>query len=217
MPPRQRQRFPLSDLSTPQTAEIALEAIGTIYRIAASRETRSGLTLDRLGGFLLAEMENSKTLLIVWHSRTGTARAMADAAMEEASMTARLLRAEETQPGDLLDAGGYLFICPENLASMTGMMKEMFDRCYYPVLGRLEGRPFATAIAAGSDGEGAQRQMDRIAKGWRLKRVAEPLIVNTDAQTPKEILAEKTVCNEELTACRDLCAALAEGLRQGVF
>ena len=114
-------------------------------------------------------------------------------------------------------SGAYLFVCPENLATMSGMMKEMFDRCYYPVLGRIEGRPFATAIAAGSDGEGAQRQIDRIAKGWRLKRVAEPLIVNTSAQTPDEILAEKTVACEELRKCRELGEALAEGLRQGIF
>ena len=48
-------------------------------------------------------------------------------------------------------------------------MKEMFDRCYYPCLGKLEGRPYATIICAGSDGENAQRQLDRIATGWRLR------------------------------------------------
>ena len=70
---------------------------------------------------------------------------------------------------------------------------------------------------AGSDGEGAQRQLDRIAKGWRLKRVAQPLIVNTASQTPEEILSEKTVDPKELGKCRELGSALAEGLRQGVF
>ncbi len=162
-------------------------------------------------------MEPVQTLLVIWHSRTGTARAMADAAMEDAGDTALLLAAEAVQPADLLAAGGYLFICPENLATMSGMMKEMFDRCYYPVLGKIEGRPYATAIAAGSDGEGAQRQIDRIATGWRLKRVAEHLIVNTAAQQPEDILADKIVDRQELVKCRDLGAGLAEGLRQGVF
>jgi multimeric flavodoxin WrbA len=117
----------------------------------------------------------------------------------------------------LLGAGGYLFVCPENLASMTGMMKEMFDRCYYPVLGRIEGRAYATMIAAGSDGEGAQRQIDRIATGWRLQRVAEPLIVNLSAQTPEAILAPKTVPANELGRCREIGAAMAEGLALGIF
>ena len=105
-------------------------------------------------------------LLIIWHSRTGTSEQLAAAACEGAGEGAQLLRACDTAPDDLLAAGGYLFCCPENLASMSGEMKEMFDRCYYPVLGRIEGRPYATVIAAGSDGEGAQRQLDRIATGW---------------------------------------------------
>jgi hypothetical protein len=156
-------------------------------------------------------------LLIVWHSRTGAARAMAQAAWEGAEGRARMLGAEMVQPRDLLAAGGYLFACPENLASMSGMMKEMFDRCYYPVLGRIEGRAYATMIAAGSDGEGAQRQIDRIATGWRLERGADPLIVNLSAQTPEAILAPKTVPPHELARCRELGAALAEGLAVGIF
>ncbi len=142
---------------------------------------------------------------------------MAVASAHGAGETARLLSAQEVQPADLLDAGGYLFVCPENLASMSGLMKEMFDRCYYPVLGRIEGRAYATAIAAGSDGAGAQRQIDRIATGWRLKRVADPLIVNLAAQTPEAILAPKTVLPAELDRCRELGAALVEGLALGVF
>ncbi len=96
-------------------------------------------------------------------------------------------------------------------------MKDMFDRCYYPVLGRIEGRPYGTIIAAGSDGEGAQRQIDRIAKGWRLRRVIEPLIVRLDAQTPAAILADKTVIESELALCRAIGEGLAEGLAAGVF
>jgi multimeric flavodoxin WrbA len=114
-------------------------------------------------------------------------------------------------------ANGYLFVCPENLAAMTGEMKEMFDRCYYPLLGKIEGRPYATAIAAGSDGSGAQAQIDRIVTGWRLRRVADPLIVNLSAQTPDAILAEKTVAGHDLERCRELGEALGEGLRIGIF
>ncbi|MDP4539362.1 NAD(P)H-dependent oxidoreductase [Qipengyuania sp. DY56-A-20] len=158
-----------------------------------------------------------RPLLIAWHGRTGTSAALAQAAKDGAGERAVLMEAHAVMPEHLLEAEGYLFVCPENLASMSGEMKEMFDRCYYPVLGRIEGRPFATMIAAGSDGEGAQRQLDRIAQGWRLKRVAEPVIVNTQAQTPEEILASKTVPEERLGEARELGAGLAEGLAQGIF
>lgn len=163
-------------------------------------------------------MSSGKSVVaIVWHSRTGAARAMAAAVAEGAGEAGWLIAAEEVTPDMMLDAAGYVFVCPENLATMTGMMKEMFDRCYYPLLGRVEGRAYATAIAAGSDGSGAQAQIDRIVSGWRLRRVAEPLIVNLGAQTPEQILALKTVPQRGLEACRDLGAAMAEGLSLGIF
>lgn len=142
---------------------------------------------------------------------------MARAAAEGAGKAAWLVAAEEARPEMLLVADGYIFCCPENLGTMSGAMKEMFDRAYYPLLGRIEGRAYATLIAAGSDGEGAQRQIDRIAKGWRLKRIAAPLIVNLAAQTTEAIIAPKHVPAAQLIACRELGAALGEGLRIGVF
>ncbi len=159
----------------------------------------------------------SGPLLIVWHSRTGAAWAMAEAAHAGAEGRALLLAVEEATPERLLEAGGYLFVCPENLGSMSGAMKEFFDRAYYPLLGRIEGRAYATAIAAGSDGSGAQAQIDRIVTGWRLKRVAEPLVVNLGAQTPEAILAPKLVSAAMLDKCRELGTSLAEGLALGVF
>ena len=156
-------------------------------------------------------------LLIIWHSRTGASRLLAEAAASGAGTGVRLLTAAEAMPGDLLAAQGYLFVCPENLAAMSGAMKEMFDRCYYPVLGRITGRAYASMIAAGSDGHGAQAQLDRIATGWRLRRVADPLIVNLHAQTAEEILAPKTVPDAILTRARELGEAMASGLEQGIF
>lgn len=161
-------------------------------------------------------MTDAPHLLIAWHSRTGGSAALARAAAEGAQ-TAALVAVEDVTPEVLLAAGGYLFVGPENLAALSGAMKEMFDRCYYPCLGQLEGRPYATIICAGSDGENAQRQLDRIAKGWRLKRVADPVIVNTAAQTPEAILAAKTIAPSRLVEARDLGAALAEGLAAGIF
>ncbi|WP_246381114.1 flavodoxin family protein [Novosphingobium chloroacetimidivorans] len=156
-------------------------------------------------------------LTIVWHSRTGGAAAMAQAVAEGGGREARLIAADDATPELLRGAGGYVFVAPENLGSLSGAMKEMFDRCYYPLLGRVEGRAYATVIAAGSDGHGAQAQIDRIVTGWRLRRVADPIIVNFAAQTPEAILARKEVPQDALTACRELGEAMAEGLRLGIF
>jgi NAD(P)H-dependent FMN reductase len=159
------------------------------------------------------------SLLIVYHSRTNGTQQMAAAAYAAAQEDAdvRLKRAEDANPEDLLTSDGYLFASPENLASLSGAMKEFFDRCYYPVLGKLEGRPYAQMICAGSDGENAVRQLARIATGWRLRAVQSPLIICTHAQTEAEILAEKTISETDLEKCRALGSALAAGLAMGVF
>jgi multimeric flavodoxin WrbA len=120
-------------------------------------------------------------------------------------------------PADLLDADGYIFACPENLAAISGAMKDFFDRCYYPVLDRIQGRPYALIVSAGSDGTNVVRQVGRIAAGWRLKTVAEPIIVITRAQTAETILAPKTIVAEDLERCETLGATFAAGLAMGVF
>lgn len=158
-------------------------------------------------------------LLIVYHSKTGGTRQMAEAAAASAreEIETTLKVAEDAEPDDLLIADGYIFAAPENLAAIAGVMKDFYDRCYYPVLGRIEGRPYAQMVCAGSDGENAARQTARIATGWRLKEVQPPLIVCTHAQTPEEILAEKKIPEEDLAKCRELGAAMAAGISMGVF
>ena len=162
-----------------------------------------------------------KSLLIVFHSMTGGTRQMAQAAARGAGATGEvavnLRHAAEAGAPDLLAADAYLFATPENLGAISGVSKDFFDRTYYPALGRIEGRPYATMICAGSDGSNAARQIARIATGWRLREVAEPLIVCTHAQTPEAILAPKTIPRDDLQRCEDLGAALAQGLALGVF
>ena len=74
-----------------------------------------------------------KTLLVVYHSMTGgteqMARAAAEGAREEPAVLVRLLRAPEARPADVLGADGYVFATPENLAAMSGLMKDFFNRC----------------------------------------------------------------------------------------
>jgi len=162
-----------------------------------------------------------KTLLIVFHSLTGGTRQMAEAAARGASgegeVKVRLLAATATQPADVLGAHGYIFATPENLAALAGLMKDFFDRTYYPVLDRVNGRPYATLVCAGSDGSNAVRQIERIVTGWRLRAVADPFIVCTHAQTPEAILAPKTIGTADLRRCEEIGAALAAGLAMGIF
>jgi multimeric flavodoxin WrbA len=162
-----------------------------------------------------------KTVLIVYHSMTGGTLQMAEAAARgaraEPATRVSLLPAATAAVADVLAASAYLFATPENLAAMSGLMKDFFDRTYYGALDRVNGRPYAALICAGSDGSNAAQQIARIATGWRLKAIAEPLIVCTRAQTPERILAAKSIPAVDLQRCEELGATLAAGTALGIY
>ena len=69
----------------------------------------------------------ARTLLVVYHSWTGSteqmSRAVLRGAAQEPAVTTRLLHARDAGPGDLLAADGYVFATPENLPKQ--------QRCQY--------------------------------------------------------------------------------------
>ena len=149
-----------------------------------------------------------KTILIAYHSLTGGTRQMADAAARGAqaqtNVQVHLLQAREAGPDDVLNADGYIFATPENLAAMAGIMKDFFDRTYYPVLDRINGRPYAILICAGSDGQNAARQIERIATGWRLRAIADPIIVCTTHRLQRRFSRRSRSLPESSAGARSL-------------
>lgn len=140
--------------------------------------------------------------------------------MHDAGLPSTLVRcdpARRVTTAAMLEASGYLFIAPENLASMAGVMKDFFDRQYYPLLDRIQGRAAAVIVTAGSDGNGAVRQIERILTGWRLRLAAESVIVRVEARTPEAILAPKHLTPSQLAPAAELGEALAAGLALGIF
>lgn len=164
-----------------------------------------------------------RRLLVVWHGFTGATRAMAEAVAGAArgdageALEVCLLRAADAGADDVLGADAVVFATPETLASISGAMKDFFDRSYYPLLGRCDGKPYALVVCAGSDGEPTIAQLRRIATGLRLREVAEPLLVRTHAQTPEAIAARKLLPEADLARGRELGALLAAGLELGIY
>lgn len=164
----------------------------------------------------------SPTLLIVWHSQTGACQQAAEACLAGArdaapDLNIELRHADDCGPAEVLGCGLLLVIAAENLAALSGRIKDFFDRSYYPLLDQVNGLGYASVICAGSDGSQAQRQLDRIATGLRLRRVAEPLRLLMQAQSPEAIQAPKQLDLEQQRLCRELGALLASGLQLGLF
>lgn len=151
-----------------------------------------------------------KHLLVVYSGQSGHTAAMCEAACagaaemrEEVELRCRLARAAGIE--DLIWADGLLLGTPENFGYMSGLLKDFFDRTYYPAEGRTLGLPYALFVSAGNDGTGAARAVERIAIGYGWKAVAEPLIVKGAPDEPR------------LRQCRELGEAMAAGLAGGIF
>lgn len=149
-----------------------------------------------------------KRLLIVYHSQSGStaalAQAVADGAAAEA-ISCRLLRAADADAADLLAADAVLFGASENFGYLCGGMLDFLARVFYPLQQQRQGLPYAVFLSVGNDGRGALAQIERIAAGFPLRRVAEPLIVRGDVDKPA------------LERCTELGQAVAAGLALGIF
>jgi len=117
----------------------------------------------------------------------------------------RMLRAGDAGPEDLLWANAVILGTPENFGYMSGAMKDFLDRTYYPCEGKVESLPYAIFISAGNDGSGAVSSIQRIARGYPLRAVQEPIVARGD--TTDAVLA----------SCEELGMAMAAGLEMGVF
>lgn len=152
-----------------------------------------------------------KHLLIVYHSQTGHTEAMAEAVLRGArsqdvsGVETRMLHAGAAGPEDLLWADALILGTPENFGYMSGAMKDFLDRTYYPCEGKVESLPYAIFISAGNDGSGALASIQRIARGYPLRAVQEPIVAR--GETTDEVLA----------SCEELGMAMAAGLEMGVF
>lgn len=160
------------------------------------------------------------TLLIIWHSRTGASRQLAQAALEGAREAFTALEVNATHQvimtpcsavslEQLSHAQAFIFCAPENLAALSGEMKAFFDRYYYAVLEQLNGRPYAAIISAGSDGQQALKQLQRICTGWRLDEAWPAYVCMLGAQTAEQIWAPKLLDKEQTAPAHETGANLA--------
>ena len=150
-----------------------------------------------------------KHLLIIFHSQGGGTRSLAEAAyagaQAESEVETQLRPALDADLDDLLWADAVLFGTPENFGYMSGALKDFFDRTFYPAQGKVEQMPYAVFVTAGNDGSGALTSIERIARGYPLRRVAEPFVHSGP------------VDDAAIERCRELGQTLAAGLALGIF
>jgi hypothetical protein len=150
-----------------------------------------------------------KRLLVIAHAPSPNTLALREAVLAGAGeiegVDVSSVAPLEATPDHVLAADAIILGTTENLGYMSGALKDFFDRCYYPCLERMQGRPYALYIRAGNDGTGARRSVETIVTGLRWRKAQEPLILRGDWR------------EEFVVACRELGMAMAAGLDAGVF
>ena len=150
-----------------------------------------------------------KQLRIIYHSQGRHVEAMAQAvlrgALQEDSIETRMLMAKDAVLQDLLDADALIFGTPENFGYMSGALKDFFDRTFYPAEPYALNLPYALFVGAGNDGSGAITAVERITKGYPLRKVAEP------------VLSVGSPTDETLQRCEELGLSIAAGTAMGIF
>jgi len=150
-----------------------------------------------------------KHLVIIYHSQHTKTERMAQAVLAGAQceelVDTQIKTAFDADLNDLLWADGVMFGTPENFGYMSGALKDFFDRTYYPAEPHQINLPYTLFVSAGNDGSGAVREVERIASGYPMLKVAEPVI------------AVGELNEHHLQSCRELGHSLAAGLAMGIF
>lgn len=132
--------------------------------------------------------QHTKTLLIIFHAPSENTRRLMEAMTQSAlseeveSVNVTTLSPFNCEPKDILNADAIILGTPENLGYMSGALKDLFDRIYYPCLEKTQGKPYALFVRAGHDGTGTCRAVTTITTGLRWKEVQPPLVCRGDFQ-----------------------------------
>ena len=123
-----------------------------------------------------------------------------------------LIEAADAGVEDLLQCNALIICTPENFGSLCGIVKDFFERVYYPCEEKVQGRPYTTIVCASNDGTGAMLQADRIATGLKLRKVHPGTIYRSGL-----IAQRHTVPVSVLENCAEIGATMAAGISAGIF
>jgi len=127
-------------------------------------------------------MVEKKKLLIIAHAPSQNTKKMLDALIKGANddqvenIEVQCLAPLDTKADDINTASAIIIGTTENLGYMAGLVKDVFDRCYYACLEKTEGLPFTFYVRAGHDGTGTKRAIESIATGLKWRLAQAPLI-----------------------------------------
>ncbi len=135
--------------------------------------------------------------------RDAVVRGASDPALDD--ITVNACAPLEAEADDVLEADGIIVGTTENFGYMSGLIKDFFERIYYPCLEKTEALPCALYVKGGLDGQGAKSAMERIITGLRWKPIRDTLVLHGEFR------------DEFVSNCEELGMQMAAGLEAGIY
>jgi flavorubredoxin len=139
-------------------------------------------------------------VLIIYHSQSGNTEAMAKAVAEgakSAGATVSLKKAPTAVAEDLLNTDVVILGTPNFFSYEAGMVKDFFDRTFFALKGKVDGKPYAVFGSYGGGGEKALESLCKLCDSIGLKKSADSLGV------------QRTPATEGIDKCKALGAKMA--------
>jgi flavorubredoxin len=136
-------------------------------------------------------------VLVVYCSLSGNTRAAAEAIAEGARAAGAevvVKKGLEAEPKDLLAADAVALGSYDAFSYMGGGLKDFLDRSFYPTQNEVTGKAYAAFLTHGGGGKAIDSILS-VAQSFKLKKVADPVLVNgrpqgTDITSLKELGAK---------------------------
>ena len=121
------------------------------------------------------------------------------------NLNLKVLKPQQIMSHTILNCDGIIIGTTENIGYMSGLTKDMFDRCYNTWINKTNGKPVCIYIRAGLDGTATKNSIENIVKSLSWRIVQPTLILKGDYQE----LFEKSVYN--------LGGAFSAGIENNIF
>lgn len=131
----------------------------------------------------------SKKVLIIYHSQSGNTEAAAQAVAEGVRSVEGaepvLKRAPEASADDLNSCDAVCVGTPDYFSYMAGLIKDFFDRTFYPTQGQVANKVCGVFVTHGGGGR-ASESVENICRSFGFKQVTSTVLVKGKADEAAE-------------------------------
>lgn len=141
-------------------------------------------------------------ILVIYHTLSGNTEAAAEYIAQGAREIAdevEVKLAKEADAEDLRSCGAIAVGTPDYFSYMAGMVKDFFDRTYYPTQGQVAGKPCVIFVTHGGGGR-AKDSIQSICDSFEFDVLTGPVMIKNSPEG-EDVVSLKDAGRKLARAC----------------